>query len=258
MFEIVKAIHEALGVRSTWAFALVVAAAGAVLFGVIGAIVDLGYKNSLKEGKPDPSRGSDIINRISALISEGNSLQNTCQTVPDPYKTPAQNRADLVNAIGSWKQRVENALAFDSDPRPLQIWKAAVLWHVPETPEKVALYCTELNVRMDSLNRILARKTLTPEQRIGQLNRFISEGNSIKQTCLSDKVMDTDETQWMTKVMQWLGDNFDDTYAQDFNHALHPVTTMPGNHPPEITAMWNRMQARIDVLNNVKSELSRD
>lgn len=202
------------------------------------------------------SGGQEFVSRLNALISEGNSLQATCQGVPDAYKTPASNRSDLANSILGWKQRTENALTFDSDPRPLQMWKAAVLWAVPEKVPSIAIYCTELNVKIDILNRILTRKTMSAQQRIGQLSRFISEGNSIKQACIDDDKSALDqETQWMIKVMQWLGDNFDDNYAQDFNHALYPSTTMPGKHPPDFIAVWKRMQARVDVLSNIKQEL---
>lgn len=89
-----------------------------------------------------------------------------------------------------------------------------MLWAVPEKVPSIAIFCTELNVKIDILNRILIRKTMSAQQRIGQLSRFISEGNSIKQACIDDdKSALGRETQWMIKVMQWLGDNFDDNYA---------------------------------------------
>lgn len=50
MFEIVKAIHEALHTESTWAFVLTVAIAGGLLFGGVAWIVDKGYRNALANG----------------------------------------------------------------------------------------------------------------------------------------------------------------------------------------------------------------
>jgi membrane protein YqaA with SNARE-associated domain len=51
MFDIVKAIHEALHIQSTWAFVTVIALGSAVLGGGTAWIVDHGYKNSLlREG----------------------------------------------------------------------------------------------------------------------------------------------------------------------------------------------------------------
>jgi hypothetical protein len=123
----------------------------------------------------------------------------------------------------------------------------------------IAIYCTELNLKMNVLNRILTRKSLTVAERIGQISRFISEGNSIKQACQADagQLADENEGQWMLKVMQWLSDNFDEHYAQDFNHALHPADgPMPGDHSEEIKRIWNRTHARTEVLGRIKKELS--
>jgi hypothetical protein len=47
MFELVKAIHEALHIQSTWAFVTVIAFGFAVFSGGAAWIVDRGYKNSL-------------------------------------------------------------------------------------------------------------------------------------------------------------------------------------------------------------------
>jgi hypothetical protein len=49
MFDIVKAIHEALHTESTWAFVLTVAIAGGLLCGGVAWIVDKGYRNALAE-----------------------------------------------------------------------------------------------------------------------------------------------------------------------------------------------------------------
>ncbi|HEY2497701.1 MAG TPA: hypothetical protein VGK24_11575 [Candidatus Angelobacter sp.] len=243
---------------AAWSYLIAFVIGGSLLcFYWWGSAKLLKETSSLPATELTSSGNQEFVSRLSALISEGNSLQTTCQGVPDPYKTPAQHRADLANAILGWKQRTENALTFDSDPRPLQMWKAAVLWSVPEKIPSIALYCTELNVKIDILNRILARKTITVQQRVGQLSRFISQGNSIQQACIDDdKSPDSQETQWMIRVMQWLGDNFDDNYAQDFNHALHTSAAMPGNHSPEIIAIWKRTHARIDVLTRIRQELT--
>jgi hypothetical protein len=240
-----------------WSYAIVFVLGGVLLCFYWWSTGKLLNETSSHHPAVAASGSVESISRISALISEGNSLQVTCQSVPDSYNTPVQNRADLGNAIVNWKQRVENVLSFDSDPRPLQMWKQAILYSTPQKIMSIAIYCTELNVKMDVLNRVLGRKTMTPQQRIGQLSRFISEGNSIKQGCIDgDKFAFNQENQWMTKVMQWLGDNFDDNYAQDFNHALYPSIAMPGTHPAEFVAVWRRMQARGDVLSNIKQEIA--
>src|SRR5262249_53877137 len=49
MFEIIKAVHEALGIKSTWAFASLAGSIGFLLFAVLGTIFDLGYKNKVKD-----------------------------------------------------------------------------------------------------------------------------------------------------------------------------------------------------------------
>ena len=52
MFEMVKAIHEALHIESTWGFVLIVAAAFALMSGGVAWVVDKVYKNSIKESSP--------------------------------------------------------------------------------------------------------------------------------------------------------------------------------------------------------------
>jgi len=49
MFEMVKAIHEALHIESTWAFVLVIALVFGVMSGSVAWVVDKGYKNALRE-----------------------------------------------------------------------------------------------------------------------------------------------------------------------------------------------------------------
>jgi hypothetical protein len=59
MFEIVEAIHRALKTESTFAFVLVIAGVFAVGGGILGWLVDAGYKNSAdykKEHTPVPGR----------------------------------------------------------------------------------------------------------------------------------------------------------------------------------------------------------
>jgi hypothetical protein len=48
MFDMVKAIHEALHIESTWAFVLVVSLVFALMSGGVAWVVDKGYKNSLR------------------------------------------------------------------------------------------------------------------------------------------------------------------------------------------------------------------
>lgn len=163
MFELVRAIHEALGIESTWAFVLVIAAIFAFLSGGAAWIVDKGYKNSLTYKTEHASKSNDEPNesvaRLRGLLADGNRIVQMCQSVPNPYHTPASNRADLANMIAEFETRVETVLSMDPDPRPQKMWRGAVLYGAPENPPSIAMYCTQLNVKMEMLNRIVKRKT---------------------------------------------------------------------------------------------------
>jgi hypothetical protein len=104
MFEIVKAIHEALHTQSTWAFVLIVALIFGSISGGLAWIVDQGYKNTLKEtdtvritglalepivtGEPIKLRGK--IGEIEGLVwnqlqhGKPLTLNNDNQTGPEP------------------------------------------------------------------------------------------------------------------------------------------------------------------------------
>ena len=65
MFEMVKAIHEALHIESTWAFVVVIAAAFALMSGSVAWVVDQGYKNSVREGShPNLSARLQVVWRF--------------------------------------------------------------------------------------------------------------------------------------------------------------------------------------------------
>jgi hypothetical protein len=97
MFEFAKLIHEALGIESTWAVVMVTALIFALVGGGAGWLVDSQYKHALVAQAPkadDKSTG-----RIRQLLVDGNEIVRVCQSVPNPYQTPASTRADLANQI---------------------------------------------------------------------------------------------------------------------------------------------------------------
>ena len=76
MFEIVKAIREALGIESTWAFVSVIAIGAALLAGLLAGgtawIVDKGYKKSLANHPVMQQSGSVLPSDDTAEISQSN------------------------------------------------------------------------------------------------------------------------------------------------------------------------------------------
>jgi hypothetical protein len=46
VYEIIEGFHKALGIESTWVFVLIMALIGFLSFGLLGWVVDLGYRNS--------------------------------------------------------------------------------------------------------------------------------------------------------------------------------------------------------------------
>lgn len=120
-----------------------------------------------REAIPAPSASStaaqsDIAlrTRISALIGEAVKLQEQCQSVPNAYKTPAGATPLLTKALFDWKQRVQDVLAMDLDPEPLQKWQGAILYTSPEDAKNpsIATFCTELNVKLATLREIAKQK----------------------------------------------------------------------------------------------------
>ena len=69
---------------------------------------------------PELSSEIGIRTRIAALIADGVKLQEQCQAIPDPYKTPYQQQPLLANALFQWKQRAQDVLSLDLDPEVLQ------------------------------------------------------------------------------------------------------------------------------------------
>jgi hypothetical protein len=98
--------------------------------------------------------------RISALIGEAVKLQEQCQGVPNPYKTPWQAQPILAQAIFGWKSRVQEVLSMDLDPDSLLKWQSAILYTSPEDAKNpsIAAYCTELGVKLETLREIAKKK----------------------------------------------------------------------------------------------------
>jgi hypothetical protein len=139
------------------------------------------------------------------------------------------------------------------------MWRNTVLYGMPDKTPSIALYCTQLNVKMDMLNRILKRKLTTSQQLRGQLERFIREGVSLRANCAKGeadaaKTID-DQLNWISKVMQWLGDNFDETYQDQFNSVAPESADIWSNYSAPIKGPCERMQPRIDVLESIYREL---
>jgi hypothetical protein len=229
----------------------------AVVFIAYFVAHSLHLHNQAKTSKPEKDSGETVI-RVRELLAEGNRIVQVCQTVPDPYHTPASNRADLANMIAEFENRAETVLSIDPDPRPQKMWRGAVLLSAPQNPIPIALYCTQLNVKMDILQRILNRKLTSRQQLKGQLERFIRDGVALRSSCLrgpgeAGQVFDT-QINWMSKVMEWLGDNFDESYQDQFNTAA-PGSREFGEYPDPVKGMCQRMQPRIEVLESIYKEL---
>lgn len=263
MFEFVKMIHEALGAESTWAVVLVTAVIFAVVGAGAGLLVDRAYKHSpaykVEHASKSDEVSSESIARIRGLLAEGNRIVQTCQSAADPYHTPASSRADLVNLIVDFENRAETILSMDSDPRLQKMWRNAVLYGTPEKTPSIALYCTQLNVKTDMLNRILKRKLTTRQQLRGQLERFIREGVSLRANCAKGetdaaKTID-DQINWTSKVMEWPGDNFDETYQDQFNSVAPESADTWSKYSAPIKGPCERMQPRIEVLESIYKEL---
>jgi len=120
----------------------------------------------LNQNKPNPNlpvvKSDDVgmRTRIASLIAEGNGLRDQCQSIPNPYKTPANNFSSLLNSMLNWKTRVSAALSMDLDPTSLEKWDAAVLYASKDEVKSphISLYCTELNVKLDALREIAKSK----------------------------------------------------------------------------------------------------
>ncbi|MGA2001472.1 MAG: hypothetical protein ABSG52_15900 [Terriglobales bacterium] len=82
MFEMVKAIHEALGIESTWAFVLVIASVFAFLSGGVAWVVDKGYKKSVQER-------AGYTQSVTAPEKHNTAAGSIAQT-PSPIAPPAK------------------------------------------------------------------------------------------------------------------------------------------------------------------------
>lgn len=119
--------------------------------------------NQAKAGKATPATthdGDGIRTRIASLIAEGNGLRDQCQNIPNMYKVSAGNFPSLLNAINNWKSRVSATLSMDLDPATLEKWDKAILYAPKDEIAKphIALFCTELNVKLNALKEIAKDK----------------------------------------------------------------------------------------------------
>jgi len=82
MFEMVKAIHEALHIESTWAFVTVIAVVFAIMSGSVAWVVDKGYKNS-------PEYRDQQISGPATTMPQPNAPKTTLPQADAPNKTAA-------------------------------------------------------------------------------------------------------------------------------------------------------------------------
>jgi hypothetical protein len=256
-FEIVEAIHKALHTQSTFAFVLVCFLVVGSIAGGVAWLVDIGYKNDLLE-KAHNGNGIDLRAKISELLSEGNRLQATCQSVHNPYNTPPAARADLANSITNWQQRVETFLSMDPDQYVSTLWQRAILYSNPHPPV-IADYCTVLGVKMDILQKILSRKNTTPGQIQNKIQSLIAEGESLKSFALEsadENAIREQEINWTGKTYDWLRIYLGDSYQSDFNNAGSSAS-LPKERPKiEFgLAVWQRNKARVEALHRIYDEL---
>jgi uncharacterized protein YjiS (DUF1127 family) len=258
LFELVEAIHKALHTQSALVFVIVCFLVFGSLAGGVAWLIDLGYKNELRE-KPSPNDEIDLRTRISELLSQGNRLQATCQTVPNPYHTPPEARADLANSIVNWQQRAETILSLDPDPYVAMLWQRAILYSNPHPPA-VSDYCTTLGVKMDILEKILSRKNTTPAQIRSKMQGLIEEGESLEEFALEsgdEKAIKEREISWVGKTYDWLRIYLNDSSQSDFNNAGSSAANP--KQPPRnqsSLAVWQRTKARVDALRRISNELN--
>jgi hypothetical protein len=218
-----------------------------------------GYEAEQHKKLPGEGENPQIRFRLGALLSEGANMQQVCQSVPNSYQTPPQARADLVNQIFNWQQRVEAALAVDPDPYVLQMWQKAILYGDPKQPPSVALHCTVLGVKMEALRHIINRKDATPQQIQARLQTFIDEANSLESFFLNsqdEQIIQSREIEWFSKVYEWLQTHMDESHAEEFNKAVTGVAESQSGVkiPPGLVA-WKRIQERVGALQRILREV---
>src|SRR6267142_5238704 len=208
----------------------------------------------------ETERTLDLRSQINGLIAEGTRINNQCQSIPTPHEVPIETKPEIANSIVNWQQRAEAVLSLDVDQRPLQMWNKMVVSTTPGQASNVGFYCAVLNSKIGVLNRIMKCKNTTPKQLMGQLSSLITEGDSLRQSCVDTKDVNeiqTREFSWLSRVHIWLDDNFDEEHFQAFNHApLNTEMNMPGDRPSEIASIWKRTKERIDVLSGFSKEFS--
>src|SRR5260370_10331819 len=118
----------------------------------------------------------------------------------------------------------------DTDTYLVTQWKNTVVYSTPHAPT-IADYCTDLNAKLDRLQRIIKRKNTTPRQMEARLQSLIEQGESLKSFCVesdNEKAIMEEEVNWATKVNDWLADFMDDSYQTEFNRSrstgTHPST----------------------------------
>ncbi len=261
VFEIVEAIHKALHTQSTFVLVLV----SFIVIGLIGGgvmwLIDIGYKNELQERAARRDNGIDLRAKIGDLLSEGNRLQATCQSVPNSYHTPPEARADLANSIVNWQQRAETLLSVDPDPYVSILWQRAILYSNPHPPA-ISDHCTVLAVKMDTLQKILSRKNTTPIQVQNKIQSLIAEGESLKSFAIEsadEKAISENEMSWVSKTYDWLRIYLNDSYQSDFNNASSSAS-VPKETPKSQSglAIWQRNKARVDALRRIYDELKQN
>jgi hypothetical protein len=100
VFEMVKAIHEALGIESTWAFVLVIAGIFAFLSGSTAWIIDTGYKRSIHEAEARESQNLPASSLGPAQENNPSELA-THEAEPATHKGTADEPRNLPLSIES-------------------------------------------------------------------------------------------------------------------------------------------------------------
>ena len=187
MFEMAKAIHEALHIQSTWAFVTVIALTFAFLSGSVAWLVDKGYKNSLMEMKSakvemEQAAGGESADAIIVSPSiriTGLSLE------PLALGEPIRLRVSLMND-GPLTQRV--------------ISKFTSVWveKLPKDNETQAIDLIEKKV-WDNLQY---GKPLKLDDRTGDHPVFVSVRSKLEQDVIATSIITTTEE----RIQQLNGD----------------------------------------------------
>src|SRR5258708_14219779 len=96
----VKAIHEALGIESTWAFVLVIAGIFALLSGSTAWIIDTGYKRSIHEASESRNLAASTHEPANG-DKPGEPASKKVDNEADPHKGMQNEPSDLPLSIES-------------------------------------------------------------------------------------------------------------------------------------------------------------